>query len=330
MVAAAIRTVGEPISLDNARSPEAPTARLRSLHGTPALVGPGRTATPFLKWAGGKTKLLAALTERMPAGRLRYGEPFVGGGAVFFHLASENRLDHALLCDNSTDVVLAHRTVRDDLPALVRLLRQHERAYLAGDDVQRSAYFYAVRDRQPVDVPMPDLERAARMLFLNRTCYNGLWRENSKGRFNAPHGRYENPAIVQEDKLVAAGAALQGTAIERADFRDLPRLVREHGLDFVYLDPPYHPVSATSSFNAYSGGQFSARSQADLAEVCGELDAMGVRWMLSNSDCAYVRELYRRWTIHEVRCPRAVNSRADRRGDVGEVVVTNRRPGLRW
>lgn len=170
---------------------------------------------------------------------------------------------------------------------------------------------------------MDDIERAARMLFLNRTCFNGLWRENRSGRFNAPHGRYANPGIVQVDKLVAASAALQKVDIRQADFRALPELVQEQRSEFVYLDPPYHPLSATSSFNAYSGGTFSGKAQAELADVCRRLDRMGVRFLLSNSDCGYVRELYRGFDIGTIRAARSINCKGGDRGDIDEVVVRN-------
>jgi DNA adenine methylase len=283
-----------------------------------------------MKWVGGKGKLLDQLLVHFPDGPLRYGEAFLGGGAVFFHLASADRLQSAVLTDLSRDVVNVHSCVRDQQTALLRELARHEAAYLQADADGRAAYFYAMRARQPGLVAMTAVERAARMLFLNRTCFNGLWRENSRGEFNSPHGRYSQPGIVQEAKITAASAALQQATVLRADFREWPQLVRTHGLDFVYLDPPYHPLNPTSSFNAYSGGSFTARAQAELAEVCAELDAMDVRWVLSNSDCPLIRSLYGRWQIATLQAPRAINVRADRRGAVAEVVVSNRRPGLRW
>ncbi|MBM4341853.1 MAG: Dam family site-specific DNA-(adenine-N6)-methyltransferase [Deltaproteobacteria bacterium] len=287
-------------------------------------------ARPFLKWVGGKGKLLDQILVHAPRGRLRYGEAFTGGGAVYFALRGEGRLASALLTDLSGDVVNAHTTVRDRPRELVAALQDHERAYLDADDAGRADYFYRVRAMRPDLLALSPVERAARMIFLNRTCFNGLWRENSRGVFNSPHGRYAQPHIANEARILTASRALQGTAIARADFRRWPELVRAHELDFVYLDPPYHPVSVTSSFNAYAGGAFAAAAQRELAEVCAELDRLGVRWMLSNSDCALVRELYARWNIHAVRAPRAVNSKGDSRGKVAEVLVTNRRSGLAW
>ncbi len=283
-----------------------------------------------MKWAGGKARLIPQIEPYLPQGQLRYGEAFLGGGALFFYLAGHDRLDTALLTDLSTDVHNAHTCVRDQPQALVDQLQVYEDEYLAGDADERAAYFYWMRSRHPAEVEMTVVERAARMLFLNRTCFNGLWRENSKGHFNAPHGRYPQPNIVQSARISAASQALQQAALVQADFRAWPQLAKDHGLDFVYLDPPYQPVSATSSFNAYSGGGFSARAQRELNDVLRELDAMGVRWVLSNSDCAFTRDLYQEWNIHTIYAARQVNSKADRRGDVAEVVVTNRRTGLRW
>lgn len=287
-------------------------------------------AGPFVKWVGGKTRLMPALDQLLPREISRYAEPFVGGGAVYFHLQNEVGLGHALLADLNRDVVNVWQVVRDQPQALIEALRRHEATYLSGDEDGRAAYFYSVRERHPDDHETGAVERAARMLFLNRTCFNGLWRENRSGHFNTPHGRYRRPRIAQADKLLAASAILQDTEIVRADFRQLPKLARAHDVDFVYLDPPYHPVSATSAFNAYSRGAFTALDQAELAQVCAELDAMGVRFMLSNSDCDLVRKLYRGFDVTTVQAPRAVNCKGDRRGSVAEVVVRNRRAGLPW
>ncbi len=280
-------------------------------------------AGPFVKWVGGKTRLLEQLEPLLPREIARYAEPFVGGGAMFFHLRGQGRLQHAALTDANRDVVTAYRVISEDVELLIDALHLHERRYLQHDADGRAAYFYRVRERHPVDVAMDDIERASRMLFLNRTCFNGLWRENKAGRFNTPHGRYARPQIVQADKLRAAAGALRDVHVEERDFRRLPELVREHDIDFVYLDPPYHPISATSAFNAYAGGGFSARAQRELGEVCRELDRMGVRIMLSNSDCELIRKIYKGFDIQVVKAPRAVNCRGDRRGDVDEVVVRN-------
>ncbi len=287
-------------------------------------------AAPFIKWVGGKTRLLADLELLRPKVIRRYAEPFVGGGAMYYHLWNGGGLEHALLCDLNTDVVTVYRTVRDQPDALLMALYRHQSSYLACDETGRAAYFYDVRARHPDDHNMGDVERAARMLFLNRTCFNGLWRENRSGRFNSPHGRYKKPVIAPEQRLRTATVALHDTTVVEADFRALPGLAAEHDIDFVYLDPPYHPISATSAFNAYSQGAFPGSAQQALADVCGELDSMGIRFMLSNSDCAFIRDIYRHFDIRTVQAPRAVNCKGSGRGKVAEVVVRNRRRGLGW
>ncbi len=280
-------------------------------------------AQPFLKWVGGKGKLIAQLEAYLPKGRLRYAEPFFGGGALFFHLWSQQRLDAAVLADRSAELINACKVLRDEADELLQALGQHEALYLGGDAAERSAYFYAVRAQQPLQFALTPVQRAARMLFLNRTCFNGLWRENSRGLFNSPHGRYPNPTIVLGDRLRVASQALGDAAVLQSDFRALPELVQDHRADFVYLDPPYHPLSVTSSFNAYSGGQFSAQAQRDLADVCQRLDRAGVRFLLSNSDCGFIRELYGKWQIDTVRAARSINAKGDSRGEIDEVVVRN-------
>lgn len=317
------------------RIADRPTLRLVQRGGVEpprALGRPGAAepARPFIKWVGGKTRLLAELERLRPYSIDRYSEPFVGGGALYFALRNASAFSAAVISDFNPDVVNAYTVVRDHPMALLAALRRHQALYLSRDEQDRATYFYAVRDRHPQNVDMTAIERAARMLFLNRTCYNGLWRENLSGRFNTPHGRYKAPVIAPTDRVLAASAALAVATIERADFRRLPQLAADHDVDFVYLDPPYHPLSATSAFNAYSQGAFTGADQADLADVCRELDRMGVRWMLSNSDCPLIRELYDGFDIRQVFAPRSVNCDAAKRGNVAEVIVRNKRSGLTW
>lgn len=319
MATASVRVLAEANSADSPPK----IRQLRQVSPLRAVPDLSQRSAPFLKWVGGKTRLLAQLTQLLPDGKYRYAEPFLGGGAMFFHLHNAGKLQHAVLADFSRDIVATNLAVKNTPKPLIAALQVHQSRYIAGDESERSEYFYAVRARHPSEQPMSDVERAARMLFLNRTCFNGLWRENASGRFNAPHGKYAQPNVVQEDRIWAAHRALQTAQIVHSDFRQLPELAKEHRLNFIYLDPPYHPLSATSSFNAYSGGQFSAQSQRELADVCRELDRAGVRWLLSNSDCAYVRDLYQDFSLHTVMAPRSINSKGDGRGEVGEVAICN-------
>lgn len=272
-------------------------------------IGPAR---PFLKWVGGKGQLLPALLERIAlVGKISgYHEPFIGGGALFFALRAGGSLpeDRVFLSDTNPNLLDAYLGVRDAVDEVIARLLSHKAKH--GEE-----HYYAQR----AAVPRHVAGRAARIIYLNKTCYNGLYRENSKGGFNVPMGRYKNPGICDEENLRAASAALQGVNIARRDFRT----VLDHAKkgDLVYFDPPYWPVSATSSFTAYAKDNFGEQDQRDLAAVFSALAKRGVKVLLSNSDTPFVRELYRDFPIDTVLATRNVNSRADRRGKVNEVLV---------
>ncbi len=270
-------------------------------------------ARPFLKWAGGKRQLLDALLEQarsaVPFGR--YHEPFVGGGALFFELSRRGMLKkHAYLSDNNRNLIDAYLGVRNSVEELIELLSEHKR--LHSED-----YYYRMR----ASVPDREVERAARIIYLNKTCFNGLFRENSKGIFNVPFGRYANPLICDEANLRACSIALQRAKVEARPFET----VLGHSLagDFVYFDPPYHPVSKTASFTAYDKGGFGEDKQRELAEVFRKLDKKGVKVLLSNSMTDFVKDLYKGFEVDTVLAKRSVNSRADGRGRVQEALVRN-------
>ena len=269
---------------------------------------------PFLKWVGGKGQLLPELIARVkqaaPFGR--YHEPFIGGGALFFEL---QRLDllgekHAHLSDNNADLIAAYKGVRDDVDAVIERLKRHKTNHDEG-------HFYAVRAHVPAD----PIDRTARIIYLNRTCYNGLYRVNSKGEFNVPFGRYKNPAICDEPVLRAASRALKRVRLEVAHFEDSAK--RAEPGDLVYFDPPYDPVSKTASFTSYAKGGFTGDSQRLLAKTVDELTDRGVKVLLSNSYTDLIRDLYKHHTIEKVMAARNVNSRGDGRGKVAEVLVRN-------
>ncbi|HEY9898584.1 MAG TPA: DNA adenine methylase [Pantanalinema sp.] len=263
-------------------------------------------AGPFLKWAGGKGRLLAQYESLFPKRFSRYFEPFVGAGAVFFHLAPKK----ALLSDTNPDLVACYQVIRDELPALIELLRmyRHDRDF-----------YYHVRELDSSDLSA--VQRAARMIFLNKTCFNGLWRVNRRGQFNVPFGDYKNPKILDEDNLHAVSAALQNVAIQLRPFDGVVAEARRG--DFIYMDPPYHPVSATSSFTSYGADDFKPDDQRRLADAFRALDAKGAKVMLSNSDTPFIRELYEGYRIEQVWCRRAINRDAAKRGAISEVVVLN-------
>lgn len=269
---------------------------------------------PFLKWVGGKGQLLGELLKQVDGlGTFhRYHEPFVGGGALFFELMRTGRLPatKAYLSDNNANLIAAYHGVRDDVDRVIALLIQHKRKH-------SERHYYDVRARVPKD----EYEQAARIIYLNKTGYNGLYRENSKGEYNVPFGRYANPAICDEDNLRAVSKALQKARIENRHFETVIDCAKPG--DFVYFDPPYHPISKTASFTAYDRGGFGEDGQRLLANVARELGKRGVHVLLSNSMTPLVRELYAKFTIDEVLASRSVNSRADRRGKISEALIRN-------
>lgn len=265
---------------------------------------------PFIKWAGGKGQLLAQLVPLLPPNVVRYHEPFVGGGALYFHLTPRA----AELADANADLIATYQVVRDEVDALVRALAPLDR----GHSDER---YYRMRTRWNERPDLPAVERAALFIYLNKTGYNGLWRVNSRGKHNVPVGRYARPNVFDPDVLRADAQLLRGARLRSGPFEQV--LDRAAAGDFVYFDPPYHPISRTSSFTAYARGGFGEADQQKLAQVFAELDRRGCRVMLSNSDCAFIAGLYRGWRIDRVRAARAINSKAGRRGSVSELVIRN-------
>lgn len=268
------------------------------------------TARPVLKWAGGKGRLLPELLPRLPQSFNAYHEPFIGGGALFFALAGQGRVGRAYLSDANPSLIDVYLALRDRVDEVIALLQDH---------VYEREHYYRVRARRPADLSLP--ERAARVVYLNKTCYNGLYRENRRGEFNVPFGRYKNPTICDEPNLRAASRVLQGVDIARRHFSTV--LDHAQSGDFVYFDPPYHPVSATANFTAYDRSGFGPDDQRQLREVFAALGDKGVRAMLSNSDTPFIRELYDGFQIDQVFVARAVNSKANGRGKVAEVIIRN-------
>ena len=273
-------------------------------------------AQPFLKWVGGKAQLLAQFDAFFPAQITRYVEPFLGGGAVFFHLRARFPQLHALLRDNNDELINTYTAVRDRPRELLRRLDRHHADFRA----DRETHFYLVRSQHHLPAAHT-VERAARMIFLNKTCFNGLWRVNSKGEFNVPIGSHHNPALYDEENIYAASRALEGVHLQTQDFRDT--LAQTRRGDFVYIDPPYYPVSPTASFTSYTKDDFGEEQQRELAALYADAARRGVRLMLSNSDTEFIRHLYRNFTIHTVSARRMVNCDGTKRGAVNEVVVTN-------
>lgn len=267
-------------------------------------------ARPFLKWAGGKSKLISQYIPYFPSKFVTYYEPFLGGGAVFFYLAGA-QVFPAILSDINSELVNAYCCVRDRVEELIFLLELHQTNH-------SKHYYYQVRSREHGT----DIEKAARLIYLNKTCFNGLYRENSKGEFNVPMGKYKNPLICNAAGLRSASATLQLTKIENRPF-DVILDDAKTEQDFVYFDPPYYPLSNTSNFTAYSREAFNELDQIRLRDTFAELARRGVKVMLSNSDCSLIRELYQDFNIHEISAARAINSNAKKRGKIFELLVTS-------
>jgi DNA adenine methylase len=267
---------------------------------------------PFLKWAGGKTQLLPQLARFYPprGSVRRYIEPFLGSGAVFFHFKAMVEPRQVVLWDNNRELIETFQAVRDDVGQVIKLLRKHQKAH-------DKDFFLAMREKTPLSL----VAKAARLIYLNKTCFNGLYRVNSRGIFNVPFGRYTNPGIFNEEWLRGASKQLQGARIETEDFRFLELEAKKN--DFIYFDPPYNPRSKTSFFTAYTRDLFGEEHQRKLADLYRALDKKGCLLMLSNSDTPLIRELYKDFDIREVSARRNINSKADRRGSICELVVLN-------
>jgi len=271
-----------------------------------------REAAPFVKWAGGKGRLLSQLRPLLPKGgeHMRHVEPFVGGGALFF----SRRPRRALLTDINPALVSTYAAIRDDVAGVIGALRE------LADRHSKESY-YQVRERYNQQRRASSTKRAAMFIYLNKTCFNGLHRVNRKGEFNVPVGSYKNPRILNEEVLRAASHALEGAHLECAPFDALIENAKPG--DFIYFDPPYEPVSQTSSFTSYARDGFSREDQTRLRDVYQALDRRGCKLMLSNSNVPFIRNLYSTFNIDTVAAPRAINCNAKKRGKVSEVVVRN-------
>ena len=277
-----------------------------------------RPVGTFLKWAGGKARLAPLIADRAPAEFKHYHEPFLGGGAVFFALHEAGKISVARLADGNEELVDAYLAVRDEVEKLIRHLRDHEGEYSSRTGVSRSDYYYKVRDNFH---PTSRAGKAARLIFLNKTCYNGLYRVNSKGQFNVPHGRHDNPRILDRPGLREASKALTCAEIEAIDFAKA--CARAEPGDFVYLDPPYQPLSATSLFTSYTKDGFGVEQQHRLRDVFDDLTARGVPALLSNSDHPDIHALYEGYKIEDVPMGRNINSKVTERAPINELLISN-------
>lgn len=275
----------------------------------------GRTG-PFLKWAGGKRRLAQYIASLCPKRMERYVEPFLGSGAVFLYLAQTKQDFPALLSDSNEELVNVYKCVKDNVDELVQALREHERKYYRNPE----RHYYRTRD----DCNIHDkVESAARMIFLNKTCYNGLYRVNRLGRFNVPHGTYVRPSICNKDTLLAASKILNrdGVSIKRTSYANTTAGCTAG--DFVYLDPPYLPLTRTANFTDYTRESFGYEDHVSLAREFQRLASIGCTVALSNSDSAKIRDLYEGFDVQVVETNRSINCNASRRAGQTELVVTS-------
>ena len=292
-------------------------------------------AKPFLKWAGGKGQLLSQLAAHLPQqinGKpFTYIEPFVGGGAMLFYMLQHfGNIRKAVINDVNEDLILTYRTIQDDVEALVSNLSRLEKDYLAiAEQDGRSQVFYEVRERYNQHIG-DSIERVSQLLFLNKTCFNGLFRVNRRGQFNVPFGKYANPKICNAAVLRADNELLKSAQVEICQGDYAQTLQHVDGLTFVYLDPPYRPLDATSSFTAYAKGDFNDDDQRALAAFCHQLSDAGCYWMESNADCSaknpketFFEELYQDFRIERVNAARFINANPEKRGKLTELLIKN-------
>lgn len=274
-----------------------------------------KLVAPFMKWVGGKRQLMPSIVELLPSNikELNYCEPFIGGGAVLFHLQPKN----AIINDLNKELINVYNVVKNDLTELINDLKKHE---------NNSEYFYKIRglDRTEDFNKITPVERASRIIYLNKTCFNGLYRVNNAGEFNAPFGRYRAPNIVNESTLKAVNKYLNANNITITS-TDYETVLENLDCDsFVYLDPPYHPISESSNFTGYVQGGWNIFDQVRLRNACDELSERGIKFLLSNSSSPQIRDLYEeRYEIFTVKANRSINSIGSDRGEVDEFLIRN-------
>lgn len=299
-------------------------------------------AKPFLKWAGGKTQLLNELSDRLPQKIIKSGviykyiEPFVGGGALFFYLKRKFRIKESLLLDINRELIIGYKVIQNNHRNLIKLLAQYQNMYLKMSEDERKKFYYSTRKLYNKQISEFDYEnynekwvkRAAQLIFLNKTCFNGLFRQNSKGEFNVPYGKYKNPKICDEQNIIEVNKALVDTKIICGDFLSAELYIDKNS--FVYLDPPYRPINSTSSFTCYSKEGFSDSDQKRLADFYKRNCRKGSYLMLSNSDPKNYDEnddffdvLYTGFNIERVSAKRSINSDGKNRGEINELIIRN-------
>ncbi len=295
----------------------------------------GKKVKPFLKWAGGKGQLLSEIEKYYPfedGKTIKYAEPFVGGGAVLFDILSKYSLEEAYISDTNAELINAYHIIRDDVEELVSLLANMQSEFQPMDTEHRKAYYMAKRERfnalKVKGNESDKIEKAALMIFLNKTCFNGLYRVNRKGLFNVPMGAYKNPIICDEANLRAVSEKLQNVEIVCGDYREAADFIDEN--TFVYFDPPYRPITDTASFTAYTENLFNDEAQIGLAKFVDEMHEKGAKIVISNSDPKntnaedeFFDNIYSSHKIKRVEATRMINRNSEARGKITELLISN-------
>lgn len=273
-----------------------------------------KLVVPFLKWVGGKRQLIPEIKKFLPQNLLSctYYEPFIGGGALFFDLQPKV----ALINDSNEELINVYKVIKDNPNELIEDLKKHQNT---------AEYFYKIRaiDRLPLFYNLNNIERASRIIYLNKTCYNGLYRVNNAGEFNSPFGKYKNPNIINAPVIKAVSKYLNSAKIQilNKDYQDILRDMPANA--FVYLDPPYHPISESSNFTGYVQGGWSEKDQIRLRDTCDMLNRKNIKFLLSNSASNFIKEIYSNYNIHVVQANRSVNSDPSKRGQIDEFLICN-------
>ena len=290
---------------------------------------------PFIKWVGGKGQLLSEINKLYPVelGKNinKYAEIFLGGGAVLFDILSKYKLDEVYISDKNLELINTYKSIRDNVDILIKSLKEMEEQYIPLNNEDRKIYYYEKREEYnslKINSEVNNIEKAILFIFLNKTCFNGLYRVNKKGKFNVPMGAYKKPKICDEENLKNVSLTLRNVKIVYADYRESEKFIDDK--TFVYIDPPYRPLNITSSFTSYTENDFNDKEQIELAEYINVLNKKGAKIVISNSDPKnndiddnFFDKLYKNYNINRVKATRMLNSNASLRGVINELLITN-------
>ena len=290
---------------------------------------------PFIKWVGGKGQLLSEINKLYPVelGKNinKYAEIFLGGGAVLFDILSKYKLDEVYISDKNLELINTYKSIRDNVDILIKSLKEMEEQYIPLNNEDRKIYYYEKREEYnslKINSEVNNIEKAILFIFLNKTCFNGLYRVNKKGKFNVPMGAYKKPKICDEENLKNVSLTLRNVKIVYADYRESEKFIDDK--TFVYIDPPYRPLNITSSFTSYTENDFNDKEQIELAEYINVLNKKGAKIVISNSDPKnndiddnFFDKLYKNYNINRVKATRMLNSNANLRGAINELLITN-------